>query len=326
MRAAFYEKQGPAAEVLQLGEIDEREPGEGEVRVRLTRSGINPGDVKKRQAWLDSPMAFDRIVPHSDGAGVVDAVGPGVDPSRVGRRVWTYGAQSYRAFGTAAQSTVVPTDLAVDLPDAVTDAVGACLGIPGVTAHRAVFADGPVESKVVLVHGVLGAVGSLAAHLARRGGATVIGTVRKDKDVDRVDAGVADVVVSTESDAAQRIRAAAPDGVDRIVEVALSANIDLDSEIVADNAVIAVYGSPDARPTIPLWPLLFANVSIRLLGSDDFPPTAKIAAARDLSMAAAENPRLIPSIREFPLEEIAAAHELVENGRPDGRVVLTLDS
>ena len=158
MIAAWYDRQGPAAEVFQVGEMGTAEPGPGEVRVRLTLSGVNPGDIKKRQAWLGSPMAFPRIVPHSDGAGIIEAVGPGADPVRVGRRVWVYGAQSYRPFGTAAQTTVVPETLAVDLPDAVSDEMGACLGIPGITAHRAVFADGPVSGQTVLVHGVRGSV------------------------------------------------------------------------------------------------------------------------------------------------------------------------
>ena len=324
MRAAFYDRQGPAGEVLEVGELPRTDPGPGEVRVRLHRSGVNPGDVKKRQAWLDSPMAFDRIVPHSDGAGVIDAVGSGVDKGRVGRRVWVFGAQSYRQFGTAAESTVVPDHMAVDLPDDVSYSVGACLGIPGITAHRAVFADGPVTGRTVLVHGVKGAVGSLAAHLARRGGARVIGTVRHDDDVSQVDEGVADLVISTADDPVARIRAAAPDGVDRVVEVAFSANIDLDSEVVAPDAVIATYGSPQPRPSIPLWPLLFANVSIRLLGSDDFSSEAKAAAAVELTAAAADNPRLVPEIEEFPLDRIADAHELVEHGRPRGRVVLTI--
>jgi NADPH:quinone reductase len=157
---------GPAAEVLQVGELPAVEPGRGEVRVRLTVSGANPGVMKKREGWLGSSMAFPRIVPHSDGAGVIEAVGAGTDQARVGRRVWVYGAQSYRAFGTAAQATVVPEALAVDLPDAVSDVMGACFGIPGITAHRAVFADGPVRGQTVLVHGVRGAVSSLAAQLA----------------------------------------------------------------------------------------------------------------------------------------------------------------
>jgi NADPH:quinone reductase len=159
MLAAWYDRQGPAADVLQIGELPAAEPAPGEVRVRLSRSGVNPGDIKKRQSWLGNPMAFPRIIPHSDGAGVVEAVGLEVDRARLGKRVWVYGAQSYRPFGTAAQSTVVPAALAVELPDAVSDETGACLGIPGITAHRAVFSDGPVSGQTVLVHGVRGSVG-----------------------------------------------------------------------------------------------------------------------------------------------------------------------
>src|SRR3954467_794254 len=183
MRAAWYERTGPAADVLQVGEMAEPEPTPGEVRVRVGFSGVNPGDSKKRGAWLGSRMPFPRIVPHSDGSGVIDAVGQGVDRSRIGQRVWGYGAQSYRPFGTAAQVTVVPSELAVDLPDDVSDEIGACLGIPGITAHRAVFGDGSVAGATVLVHGVLGGVGSLAAQLAAWGGANVIGTVRKRADM-----------------------------------------------------------------------------------------------------------------------------------------------
>ena len=159
MRAVWYERQGPAGEVLQVGELPAPEPGPGEVRVRVTRSGVNPGDTKKRRGWLGSAMPFPRVIPHSDGAGVVDSVGEGVDPGRVGQRVWVFGAQSYRPFGTAAQLAVVPAQQAVELPDGVSDDVGACLGIPGITAHRAVFADGPVAGMTVLVQGVLGGVG-----------------------------------------------------------------------------------------------------------------------------------------------------------------------
>src|SRR5580658_3475072 len=217
MIAAWYDRPGPAAEVLQVGELPAAEPGPGEVRIRLSRSGANPGDMKKRQSWLGNRMAFPRIIPHSDGAGVIEAVGPGADPARLGGRVWVYGAQSYRPFGTAAQTTVVPDALAVDLPDAVSDETGACLGIPGITAHRAVFADGPVSGQTVLVHGVRGAVASLAAQLARWGGATVIGTVRTDAEAGQAGAETADHVVSLASDPVSAIRRLAPDGVDRVV-------------------------------------------------------------------------------------------------------------
>ncbi len=191
MLAVWYERQGPADEVLQFGDLPDPEPGPAEVRVRLTRSGVNPGDTKKRGDWLGYGMPFPRIIPHSDGAGLIDAVGAGVDQGRVGRRVGVYGAQSYRPFGTAAQLTVVPANQVVDLPDDVSDDVGACLGIPGITAHRAVFADGPITGITVLVHGVLGAVGTLAAQLARWAGATVIGTVRRHDDLQQVNAAVA---------------------------------------------------------------------------------------------------------------------------------------
>src|SRR3954453_11405639 len=164
----------------------EPEAGPGEVRVRVALSGVNPGDTKKRGDWLGSRMPFPGIVPHSGGSGVIDAVGEGVDRSRIGQRVWVYGAQSYRPFGTAAQLTVVPDDQAVTLPDGVSDEIGACLGIPGITAHRAVFSDGPVAGTTVLVHGVLGGVGSLAAELAAWRGATVIGTVRRSSDLSHV--------------------------------------------------------------------------------------------------------------------------------------------
>ena len=165
MLAAWYERQGAAHEVLQIGEQPDPEPGPGEVRVSVSYSGVNPGDTKKRRGWLGSAMPYPRVIPHSDGAGVIDFVGEGVDPARVGRRVWIFGAQSYRPFGTAAELTVVPAEQAVELPNDVSDEVGACLGIPGITAHRAVFADGPVEGLTVLVHGALGGVGGLRRSL-----------------------------------------------------------------------------------------------------------------------------------------------------------------
>jgi NADPH2:quinone reductase len=322
--AAWYDRQGPPAQVLQVGELPPAEPGPGEVRVRLAVSGANPGDMKKRQGWLGSPMAFPRIVPHSDGAGVIEAVGPGADPARVGERVWVYGAQSYRAFGTAAQTTVVPEALAVGLPDTVGDETGACLGIPGITAHRAVFADGPVSGKTVLVHGVRGSVSSLAAQLARWAGATVIGTVRNDAEAEQVSQAAADHVVSLQSDPASAIRRLAPDGVDRIVEVALSANADLDVAVVRNGAVVAAYASPGDRAELPFWPMLFANVTIRMLGSDDFPQDAKNAAARDLTDAAAQRALSVAVAEVFPLGQVAAAHELIESGRATGRVLVSL--
>ncbi|MFL5842094.1 MAG: NADPH:quinone reductase [Thermoleophilaceae bacterium] len=323
MLAAWYDRQGPAAEVLTTGDIPAPAPAAGEVRVRMLLSGINPGDTKKRRGWLGSSMPFPRVVPHSDGSGLVDSVGDGVDPARIGQRVWVYGAQSYRPLGTAAQFTVVPADLAVELPDEVTDELGACLGIPGITAHRAVFADGSVEGKTVLVHGVLGGVSSLAAQLARWAGATVIGTVRHTKDLDPVAAAVGYTVALDQPQPAEAIHALAPSGVDRIIEVAFSDNVDLDAAVAASEAVIAAYGTRLERPDFPFWPMLFANITIRLLGSDDFPVGAKRQAAVDLTKAAREGALSIRIADPLPLEEIAVAHDRVDAGTRE-RILLAL--
>jgi NADPH2:quinone reductase len=321
MRAAWYDKQGPAAEVLQIGDLETPEPGPGEVRVRVTRSGANPGDTKKREGWLGSAMPYPRVVPHSDGAGVIDRTGDGVSPELAGTRVAVYGAQSYRAFGTAAEFVVVPEQLAVPLPDAVDDDIAATLGIPGITAHRAVFADGSVRGRVVLVHGVRGAVSSIAAQLAVADGATVIGTVRRASDIAAVALPGIAHVVALDSDPVEAIRAIAPNGVDRIVEVALDANADLDAAVVANDAVIATYFARGERVELPFPPLLFANVTIRFLGSDDFAPEVKRAAMEDL-IAAAEAGHLSVTIgKVLPLSEIAAAHDAVDAGG-SGRTLL----
>ena len=314
MLAAWYERQGPASEVLRVGEMASPAPGPGEVRVRVNLSGVNPGDTKKRGDWVGYGMPYPRIVPHSDGSGVIDAVGEHVDSSRVGRRVWVYGAQSYRPFGTAAQLTVVPAEQAVELPHDVSDELGACLGIPGITAHRAVFADGPITGKTILVQGVLGGVGSLAAQLARWGGAMVIGTVMRERDLNLVNPAVAHTVALDQPDPIDAIRANTPSGVDRIVEVAFSDNADLDAAVAANDAVIAAYATRRDRPEIPFWPMLFANLTIRLLGSDDFPAAAKHQAAADLTTAAREGALSIPIGDPLPLEQIATAHDRVDAG------------
>ncbi|WP_158849765.1 NADPH:quinone reductase [Saccharothrix deserti] len=324
MLASWYDRQGPADDVLEVGELPDPAPGPGEVRVRVTVSGVNPGDTKKRRGWLGSSMPFPRVVPHSDGAGVVDAVGEGVDHVRVGERVWVYGAQSYRPSGTAAQYTVVPAHQAVALPDHVGDELGASLGIPGITAHRAVFGDGPVDGRIVLVHGVLGGVGSVAAQLAAWGGATVIATVLRSADLARVDpSAVSHAVALDQPDPAGAIREHAPRGVDRVVEVAMSENADLDAAVVANDAVIAAYATRADRPELPFWPLLFANVTLRLLGSDDFSPEAKQQAARDLTAAAGAGALSIAVGSRYPLAEIAPAHDGVDAGSR-GRVLLTI--
>src|ERR1700751_3018236 len=228
MTAAWYEKQGAGRGGLVVGEMPDPRPAPGEVRIRIAASGINPGDIKKRQDSFGLGMSYPRVIPHSDGAGAVDLVGDGVSAEWVGRRAWCYGAQSYRPFGTAAEFTVVPLDHIAPLPENVSPEEGACLGIPGITAHRAVHVGGDVAGRTVLVQGAGGAVGMCAVALARHAGARVIGTVRSPSEEPAARTAGAHEVVLNNQGLAERVKSLAPDGVDHIVEVAFGANIDAD--------------------------------------------------------------------------------------------------
>ncbi|MCW2983761.1 MAG: hypothetical protein JWR63_1331 [Conexibacter sp.] len=322
MRAAWYERRGKPTDVLVVGETKAPIPAANEVRIRVAVSGISPGDVKKR-AGVGEPMPYPRVIPHSDGAGVIDLVGAGVSAARLGERAWCFHAQSYRPFGTAAEYTVVPTEQAIPLPEAVSDDTGACLGIAGITAHRAVFADGPLTGKTVLVSGALGGVGSIALQLARWGGAHVIGTVRHAADAERVrELGAHHAFAAADGDLAEKIAAVAPGGVDRIAEVDFAGNIALDAQVLAVGGTVASYASASPMPQLPYWTLGFADATLRLLGSDDFPAAAAQDAARDLTACAAAGAMAIPISARFTLDDIAAAHQAVEDG-PGGRVVVT---
>jgi NADPH2:quinone reductase len=322
MRAAWYEKQGPAQEVLMVGEMPDPRPSAGEVRIRIAASGINPGDVKKRQDSFGIGMPYPRVIPHSDGAGRVDQVGDGVSPEWVGRHVWCYGAQSYRPFGTAAEFTVVPLDHVARLPESVTPDQGACLGIPGITAHRAVHVGGDVAGRTVLVQGAGGAVGMCATALARHAGARVIGTVRSSAEEPAARTAGAQEVVLNDQGLTERMKALAPDGIDHIVEVAFGANIDADVEMLKMGGSIGAYATDNATPKIPFWLMVFKNIRLFLLGSDDFPTVAKVAATRDLNDALQAGWAGFEIGERIPLAEIARAHELVEHPVRRGRVVV----
>jgi NADPH2:quinone reductase len=324
MRAAWYEKQGPAREVLTVGEMPDPMPGPGEVRIRIAVSGVHPGDVKKRQNAFGYGMPFPRVIPHSDGAGVVDQIGDGVSSEWLGRRVWCYGAQSYRPSGTAAEYTVVPLPQMVPLPESVPMEQGACLGIPGITAHRAVHGAGPVQGRTVLVQGGAGAVGLCAVHLAHRAQATVLATVRAAADDAVARRAGAQKVLVTGVDLIERVRALAPRGVDHLVEVAFGANIATDVELLALGGSIATYATDLSAPAIPFWPLVFKNIRLFFLGSDDFTPEAKLAAARDLNAALEAGWAGFEIAERVALSEIATAHERVEHPAQRGRVVVTL--
>lgn len=324
MKAAWYEKQGPARDVLVVGEMPQPLPAAGEVRIRIEASGINPGDVKKRQNAFGYGMAYPRVIPHSDGAGRVDQLGAGVSSEWMGRSVWCYGAQSYRPFGTAAEFTVVPVEQIAPLPDKVSMEQGACLGIPGITAHRGVHVGGAVSGRTVMVQGAAGAVGLCAVALARHAGARVIGTVRSASDQPTPkNAGAHDVVLS-DKDLTARVRGLAPDGIDHIVEVAFAANIEVDIELLKLGGSIASYATDNATPKIPFWQMVFKNVRVFFLGSDDFPKEAKQQAARDLNAALEAGWSGFEIGERMPLPEIARAHELVEHPTRPGRVVVAL--
>src|SRR5215471_8497645 len=322
MQAAWYERQGPARDVLVVGEMPDPIPATGEVRIRIAASGINPGDIKKRENAFGSGMAYPRVIPHSDGSGRVDQLGAGVSAEWMGRSVWCYGAQSYRPFGTAAELTVVPVDQISPLPEKVSMDQGACLGIPGVTAHRGVHAAGGVSGCTVLVQGAAGAVGLCAVALARHAGARVIGTVRSALDrPTALNAGAHDVVLSGK-DLIARVRTLAPDGVDHIVEVAFGANVEVDVELLKMGGSIASYATNDATPKIPFWQMVFKNIRLFFLGSDDFPKAAKMQAAIDLNAALEAGWSGFEIGERIPLAEIARAHELVEHPARAGRVIV----
>jgi NADPH2:quinone reductase len=328
MRAAWYERGGPAGEVLTVGEMDAPRPGPGEVLVRVRASGVNPGEVKKRSDWMGLGIGYAHVIPHSDGAGVIEGVGGGVSASRVGERVWVWGAQSGHPFGIAAEYVAVPEALAVRLPDGVGFEVGACLGIPARTAHRCVFADGDVSGKAVLVSGGAGAVGSFAVSFARWGGAEVIATVGSEEHAAAaLEAGADHVLNHRADDVAARVaEVTGGAGVDRIVEVALGRNMALDAEAFAQLGTVAAYSSDaDAEPRLPFWPLLFKNVTIRLVGSDDLPEEAERRAVEDIGAALAAGVLRPRVARRLPLERIADAHEAVDSGQAGGRVVLDID-
>ena len=322
MKAAWYERQGPAGDVLTVGEMPDPHPSPGEVRIRIAASGINPGDIKKRQNAFGYGMPYPRIVPHSDGAGQVDEIGDGVSSQWLGEAVWCYGAQSYRPFGTAAEFTVVPVDQIARLPQPVSTDQGACLGIPGITAHRAVHVAGPVNGQTVLVQGAAGAVGLCAVQLARRAGARVIGSLRSPSDeAIAIKAGAHEVVRNDEK-LIDMLKALAPKGIDHIVEVAFGANVEADLELLNTDGSIATYATDNPNPKVPFWPMVFKNIRLYFLGSDDFPQEAKAAAAADLNAALEAGWSGFEIGERVPLAEIVRAHELAEHPAHRGRVIV----
>ena len=327
MKAAFYERVGPAREVLQVGDLPDPEPAAGQVRVRLEWSGVNPSDVKSRLGLRSSVMPFARVIPHSDGMGVIDAVGDGVPRERLGQRVWTWNAAWGRPHGTACELVCLPQEQAVPLPDGVDGEVGACLGIPALTALHAVLMDGGVAGKTVLVAGGAGAVGHYAVQMASLfGAARVIATVSTpEKAALAREAGADDVVLYRSEPLAARVaELTGGRGVDRIVEVDFGVNAAADLEMLRPGGDCVVYGSSATPLALPFFPLIVKNVQLRFfivyhLTRDDR-ERAVGTLARLLRRGALQH-RIAARL---PLAEIAAAHEMVERGAATGNVVLRI--
>jgi NADPH2:quinone reductase len=327
MRAAWYEASGPAREVIRIGELPRPEPGPGEVLVRVHASGVNPSDTKRRAGWRKEPLAWPRIIPHSDGAGVIEAAGAGVDASRVGERVWLWNAQRGRAAGTCADYVALPQTQAVPLPQGTGFIEGACLGVPASTAHFAVLADGPLVGQTVLVQGGAGAVGDYAVQWARRAGARVIATVGSDAKAALARASGAEATVNRHAeDVVQRVLDLTDgQGVDRIVEVDLGANLEQDTALIRPNGVIASYSSTACpEPVFPYYPLAYKGVTLRLVQAYILPEPARALALADIGEALQGGGLKHRIAAVFPLAETAAAHELLESGAATGNVVVTL--
>lgn len=327
MRAAWYEQQGPAETVLKVGEMPAPTAGPGEVRIRLAASGVNPADVKLRSGKSNYGHAFDRVIPNSDGAGIVDQAGPGVQPSWVGKRVWLVNGQRLgRAFGTAAEYIALPSKYVTELPDFVSFAEGATLGIPAMTAYHGVFADGSVAGKTVLVTGGAGAVGFYAAALAAWGGARVFATVSGPEKAARAEAAGAAATINYRTEAvAERIKdLTGGRGVDRVVSVDFGGDMPWLPEVVALNGAVSAYASDtDRTPAFPFHLFARRNITVRPFILNSLPTDVLDATRWGVDAwlrARPDAPR--PVAGTFPLAEISSAHLAVEAGGKFGTVVV----
>jgi NADPH:quinone reductase-like Zn-dependent oxidoreductase len=327
MKAAWFEKFGNAAEVLQLGEREKPPVAAGEVLVKLASSGINPSDVKKRAGSSPGLLEQGWVIPHSDGAGVIEAVGEGVAASRIGQRVWVYQAQHGRRFGTAAEYVSIDQKRAAPLPEAASMEEGACLGIPAMTAHRCVFADGPVKGLTVLVTGGAGRVGHYAIQWAAQSGAQVIATASNDVDAAACrEAGAIAVVNHREANwAEQVVRANHGKRVDRVVEVDFGANLPVVLDLLCTGGTIATYASmTQAEPKLPFYRMMFMDITIHMVLVYEMPEAAKQQAMDDIEQWLSAGRLQHRVAKVLPLENIVEAHQYIETGGVRGCVVLSI--
>mgnify|MGYP002525173263 FL=1 len=326
MRAVWYDHIGAADDVLIHGSLDDPEVNDGEVLVRLRTSGVNPSDVKTR-AGARGGLQFPRIIPHSDGAGNIEAVGHGVDANRIGERVWVWNGAFGRAFGTCAEYISLPANQAVEMPENSTFEAGACMGIPASTAYHGVFSGGSVKNKTMLVTGGAGAVGHYAIQLAKWDGAQVVATVSgPEKGLAAKEAG-ADLVVNYKTD---DVVEAVNDftsgkGVDRIVEVEFGGNLSISEQIIKTNGVIAAYGSVAVgNPELPFYNLMFKNAVLKMYLIYIVPSEARMKIIEGLTKALSENALVHQIAKSFDLTETIQAHKTVEAGKLIGNTIINL--
>ena len=313
MKACWFDSFGAALDVLQQGDWPTPEPGPGEVLVQLHTTGVNPSDVKKRAGGFPDLLAAGPVIPHSDGAGVITAVGEGVSPSRVNERVFVYQAQYGRQLGTAAETIALDSTRAPVLPDAASFEVGACIGIPIMTAHRCVFADGPVAGQLILVTGGAGRVGHYAIQWAHRAGARVIAPAEAVVNLRGPDWGKA-VLDLTEG---QKF--------DRVIDVEFGANLPELLNCVRIGATIATYSSTVVpEPALPFRTMMFMDLTVRMVIVYAMPEEAKAQAVADTRRALTEGGLQHRIAQTLPFEQMAKAHEVIEEGSVRGCVVVTI--
>jgi NADPH2:quinone reductase len=323
MRAAYYEKNGAARDVLRVAEVETPKPGPGEVRVRLATSGVNPSDVKAREGRTRK-LAYPRVIPHSDGAGEIDMVGDGVPAARTGGRVWVWNAQWKRPFGTCAEYVVLPADLAVTLPPGASFEAGACLGIPAMTAYHAVAVANVSKGTKVLITGGAGGVGHYAIQFAKARGATVVTTVSSEAKAKLAkNAGADHTIDYKREDVGERV-VALTGKVDAVIEMDLAANAKLYPSVLRPRGHVVVYGTGSAEATIPAQPLLVNAIKIEFIFVYELTAEERAAAVSAITRML-ESGTLINNVAmTAPLKDIVAAHEAVEGGKVMGNIVVTL--
>ena len=325
MKAAWYTSFGLAEEALIIGELKTPEPEPGEVKIRVYASGVNPSDTKKRLGANPALLDDGPVIPNSDGAGEIVSVGEGVSSSRVGERVWVYNAQYGRRLGTSAEYVCLTSDYAIMLPESADYNAGAMMGIPAMTSHRCVFADGSVEGQTLLITGGAGRVGYYAIQWAKEYGATVISTASSDASREQCNNAGADLVVGHPSDESVSKILDHTDGkkIDRIIEGDFGANLLPVLEVLKTGGTIATYSSmTDMNPSIPFVRMMFMDITIRMVLVYEMPKEAKEHAAKDITTMLSQNRFDNRVAKEYSLDDIASAHTLIESGKPHGSVII----